>query len=847
MNTLTDFFNYELYPTLYERLDSVFQNMEFERYSGGWRSSHYLNGEKTTGTSYKRDKTYVGKSVPQRIQENGGENLSLVDFWLRCNGKNENLQGAELVEAIRPLCSLLGVYLPETDTAEYRAYKEKQEKRERLLADMKAALFSPEGADVLSYLKETRGYSEEDIKAMELGFCSKSIAEKLGDEAPYGAGSTWTLAIPYRSGGRILGFKIRTLADVKDKYRNTRTLPKKASLFGLTGLILTGNGEKDRDLTIVEGELDALRAKVRGVENIVASAGLEISEEALLEAKRRGVKRVTVLADTEETPEYAREKALQKGEDPEKAAKKAEERIAENRKKRKTAVRKIAEAGLLPLVAELPQGEKGAKTDVDSFLNGHSKDELQKIIDEAATGARYLFNDIYRRAVERQGGAATITDKAYNDYKEETLALINDTTVVSPVDRDIILSLFAQSTNGAGITKEALQAEADARKQKADLKRQEERTNELIKRASSLAADGRIEESLRLLADEAPKVRKISKETEFSSLLVTPTAEDLQNRLRQRPEGIRTDYIFSTGGREERLLLPAGAITLIACPPSHGKSTFLRNLAIQVSGNSEEGTVLYFTFEEDEKSTVYELVNTYVAEELTRPTRDYNNLTTIAEYYHSGSTQYMKEGVRDTFKRKEAAFRKNYIESGRLRIYDVDFKSNELIDFIRFIAKLQKIKAVFVDYVQLLYKAGNSLRRNEELKEIAKDLRQTAKELTLPIILAAQLNREAKSPTEMHSQNIADSADLEREANKVILLWNSAFLPLNGSTYDKDKDKIEKGKAIELGQAGKIYAKISKNRGGIPSIDATFNFNGNTGVIEPNAEEDFPDEPKLNF
>ena len=844
MNTLTDFFNYELYPTLYERLDSVFLNMEFERYSKGWRSSHYLNGEKTTGTSYARDKTFVGKDLPQRIQENGGENLSLVDFWLRCNGKSENLQGAELVEAIRPLCSLLGVYLPETDTAEYRAYKEKQEKRERLLSKMKAALFSPEGKEVLSYLTG-RGLSEEEVKAMELGFCSKSIAELLGDEAPYGAGSTWTLAIPYRSGGRILGFKLRTLADVKDKYRNSVGLPKKASLFGLTGLILTGNGEKDRDLTIVEGELDALRAKVRGVENIVAAAGLEISEEALLEAKRRGVKRVTVLTDTEKTPEYARAKALQKGEDPEKAAKKAEESIQNNRKKIEKAVRLIAEAGLLPLVAGLPQGEGGAKEDVFSFLNGHGKDELQKIIDEAATGARYLFNDIYRRAVERQGGAATITDKAYNDYKEETLALINDSTVVSPVDRDIILSLFAQSTNGAGITKEALQAEADARKQKADLKRQEKRTEELLKRASSLAADGRIDESLRLLADEAPKVRKISKETEFSSLLSTPTAEDLRNRLRQRPEGIRTNYIFSTGGREERLLLPAGAITLIACPPSHGKSTFLRNLAIQVSGNSEEGTVLYYTFEEDLESTIVELVNTYVGEELTRQTKDYNNLTTIAEYYRTGSTQYMKEGARETFKRKESSFIKNYIESGRLRIYDFDYTSNELIDSIRFIAKSQKIKAVFVDYVQLLYKAGNSLRRNEELKEIAKDLRQTAKDLTLPIILAAQLNREAKSPTEMHSQNIADSADLEREANKVILLWNSAFVPLNGSTYDSEK--IEKGKRLDMGQAGRIYAKISKNRGGIPSIDATFNFNGNTGVIEPNAEEDFPDEPKLNF
>jgi len=136
--------------------------------------------------------------------------------------------------------------------------------------------------------------------------------------------------------------------------------------------------------------------------------------------------------------------------------------------------------------------------------------------------------------------------------------------VVSPVDKDIILGLFSRSTPGAGITKEALQAEADARKQLADAKVQEKRTKELLEKASNLAANGQVEESLRLLAERVPEVSRIAKDTEYASLLVTPTAESIREKLRVRPEGITTDYVFSAGGKEERMLLPAGAITLIA-------------------------------------------------------------------------------------------------------------------------------------------------------------------------------------------------------------------------------------------------------------------------------------------
>lgn len=815
MNTITDFINYELYPALWNSLDRAFPSMGFVQRGGDWQSPKKLNGD--TSSPYRVDKTVVTRRKPNRVLEQGGESLSLIDFYLQSTGRSTNTKGAELIEALRSLCTSIGLTLPEGDSEEFKAYQERQEKLERVASTMQRELFTTAGADTLRYLTDVRGYSVEDIKAMGLGYCSTSTAKEL-EGAPYGAGTTYTLAIPYRSGGRILGFKLRTIEEtVKPKYKNTEGLPKKASLFGLTPLKLTGNGEKDRDITIVEGELDALRAQIRGVENIVASAGLDVGEEALEEAKRRGVKRVTILVDVEENTES------QKAKD----------------KKIEKAIRAIRKVGLTAMVAELPEGAQGEKVDVDNYLNNHTAEDLQKVINGAMTGANYLFNAIFSVAIEAQNGAP-ILDKPLNDFKESVIALMNDTELCTPFDRDVLASRYQRATNDT-ITKEAMQAEADARKIIADKNRQEAETKELLKKASNLADTGRVEDSLRLLTDKATEIRKIAKETEYSSLLSLPTVEGIKDKLRTRPQGIETGYVFSTGGREERLTLPAGALTLVAAPTSHGKSTFLRNLALQTAQDNTEGAVLYFSFEEDMESTIVELVNTYVGETLTHPSRDYNNLTTITEYYRTGSVKYMKVGAEPTFRKMEAEFMRDYIEQGKLRIFDKDFSSNELVEVINYMAKNITVKAVFIDYVQLLYKQGNRLQRNEELKEIAKDLRQTAKALKLPIILAAQLNREAKSPSEMHSQNIADSADLEREANKVLLLWNTSFTQTNGSSYNPTS--IEAIKRPELGTAGHIYAKLSKNRGGIPSIDALFSFDGNTGKIEPNYNEAEEYEP----
>ena len=99
MNTLTDFIQYELYPALWERMDSAFPELEFRRKGGDWHSSHYLNGETTS--PYREDKTVVTKRKPHLIHEQGGETFSLVDYQLKRMGYAPGAKGAELVEGVQ--------------------------------------------------------------------------------------------------------------------------------------------------------------------------------------------------------------------------------------------------------------------------------------------------------------------------------------------------------------------------------------------------------------------------------------------------------------------------------------------------------------------------------------------------------------------------------------------------------------------------------------------------------------------------------------------------------------------------------------------------------------------------
>lgn len=342
---------------------------------------------------------------------------------------------------------------------------------------------------------------------------------------------------------------------------------------------------------------------------------------------------------------------------------------------------------------------------------------------------------------------------------------------------------------------------------------------------------------------------------------------DIQEEVSRKKEGIKTGYTFSNSqGREEKLVLSPG-LTLICGKSSHGKSRFLQNLSLQILEDlrtrGEEGVVLFFAFEEDYPEVLLQFANIYTK---TPGISQYgtSNTEVLRDYFKTGSlnkspdasphkTQEENRRIRE--RRGEILSRlerfREIQTSGKLRIYyspDLQIRGErtplereDLSGVLEYLSSQMKVKAVFLDYVQAIYKDGYRKDRREELREICKELNDLSKKLGTPFILSAQLNRETPNPSSMSGDNIADSADITRYSDTILCLWNSAFINdvKNKETYLESKDyKLLQSRGFNLGEGGKLYCILTKNRGATPYIDAVLDFVGETGEIPTN--DDLP-------
>lgn len=828
MTQLSDFLDETLYPAMYDELSNVFPEMSFKKKStgGGWRSHLKLDGSATS----RSDKTVVNARIPHRAYEQGGESVSLIDLYMKKNGIDT------FIKAVEEIAGKLGKQLPQMEnSAEYDAYLRKVEELEKAASAMQASLRTEAGKAVLSYLTDVRGYGEDFIEWAGFGYISPETAARIrplfsykgndGQERNHfnGAiGTAYQLAIPYRSGGRLRGFVFRNIDESRLPSKEGRTASKYVDafisrkdsknyhLFGLTGMRLRSSSN---DITIVEGELDALRAQFAGVENVVAASGNNLAADQLEEAKRKGVRRVTILLDRDETEQGRRN----------------------TREKVKRAVSAIRACGLRPFVASFGDGE--GKMDVDAFLRDHTGEELKQIINGAVFGALAILLKIEFDAV----GRGEATSKNIDEMKAQAYELANDRKLCDGMERDLIIGRLSETltyVTGIEVSKESIEQEADDAMRDIDERMALREYASAFRDASRMASDGDVAGAMELIRKTEREIGAAGRERDFARDMALPTEESIMEEFAEAPTGVETSLTFGQGNSEQRFIMPSGALTFICGQPSHGKSRLLENLALQIAKDADDETVLYYSYEEDARSVKMQLMNIYAAMRLSQ-----NNMNTLKSYYKTGSTEYFSRDFKEhhftQFKQKEKDFLR-LLKSGRLRVFHRNLDGTELTEHIRYFHRNTRVKAVFIDYVQLIHKKGSRLQRKDEIKEICEELMEVAVETGLPIVLAAQLNRSTKSPLEMTVQNIAEASDIEQSANVVMLIWNSVVKPLPESTayYTgkepkrlTDEAKRLEGMGFHIGQPGKIYAILSKNRAGERNIDTVLDFDGNTGVI----------------
>ena len=796
MSNITDWIKYELYPTLFESIDTALPEFSFKRRGRNWISSNRLKITGEEGDSI--GKVYVWETAPGFIKDFTRETSSIVDYVIKRDG-------VEFIQAVKTLADVVGLQLPkgEFNQESYQRYKDQATLLEDCNSYFIYCLENSTGADEVRAYLSSRGYSDEDVKAMELGYIpdqdklfkyllNKGYSQSLINEVVKlnkGIGSTHRLTIPYRSGGSVKGFKFRTVGDATPKYLNSTGLDRLGGFFNLSGI------KGDKDVVIVEGELDSLSATAKGVDNIVATGGSSIAPEQVKDAIKRGAKSFTLCLDTEPGKEE------------------------ETAKRITSAMEVILGEGVNRVYIVTLPDLGGGKTDPDSIIRESGVDSFKQAIREALPYYEYKLQETlnkYGKIEEERGLQPKDIDRLLEEVVK-TASQIPDAT-----DRDRYKKLFTslEAIKGLGISEESLSITVDRLTSTRDKEAQAKEFKKLLSEATQLQDKGETDKALELLDSKVKEVKLKDKATEFSSLMIPIKENELKERQANKPESLNSGYTI--GG--EPLLLPSGAISVFTAPTSHGKTTFLINLALNVATASPDKETYLFSYEEDGDSILINTLNTYLDEEISS-----NNRRTLKSYFTTGSTEYIKSQSKDDFTSTKDKFFRELIETRRLNIHYSSYNSDTLIEAIRYLHKHAKPGAIFIDYIQLLNLPEGKYKtysRQEEIKEICIALKDVAVETGLPIILGAQFNREVVNQLRIHATKIGEAGDIERIANLIVGFWNNNFKPL-----------ATEGELNEINNKGAttpdtLYTTILKNRGGRVGLEEILSFNGNTGKIK---------------
>lgn len=805
MSDTCDLLRNTIYPAIFDRADAAFPELRFTRRGNDWYSPLKMDG--TDPKAARQDKTIITARLPSRLYEQGGKNVSFWDYVARREGL------ANSQDILKRLAELAGATLPSLDPEALKHIE-----RQRRTGNLWAAIASYcqwclQNTDSLDAVKVReylggRGYQPEHIEAMGLGFMPSraKLFEYLGEDYageeleaikrqltqgssgnPYGAswgiGETHKLIIPYTASGRIIGIVARTTTGDKPKY-----LYPSGQGWRRPELFLLNAIRGDKDLIITEGFFDALGASVvAGIENVVALGDTGLNKERIEEAVRRGARKITLCLDNDGGGAGGTEKALRE--------------------------MRIHAPDLPVYVALLPEGK-----DPDDVIKEQGPDALKKAIAEAVPGWKYREQAIINEYANRSKVSGGLTRKDEDAILEELIA--EAATIQSPIDRDGFRGEALKDLRDAGlshITEESFQKATEAIRQREREAKRDKDARALWADGKRLIDEGKTGDALKLLSEGARELQ--ARGADYSGLLLTLKESDIQEAIKRQPDSLKSGYNIGA----DELLFPAGALSILAAPTSHGKSALLLNVLLNAAKEYAGKTFHFFSYEESREAVLIRALNNYADMLLSK-----NNRRTIRSYYR-GDEAFGE--VPADFLTKKASFFRELIEPGRVNIHYSFYTGPELLEAIRYLKDHGNAGGIFIDYMQLLNKPGAGNSRQEELKEICLDLKNIAIETGLPIILAAQFNREVTSPLKLFLQNIGEAGDIERAANLVLGIWNGNFKPEIGKTSEvKDLVKLGFDEGTLL-KEGKLFIEILKNRDGEAGTNDFLSFNGNTGTV----------------
>jgi replicative DNA helicase len=247
-----------------------------------------------------------------------------------------------------------------------------------------------------------------------------------------------------------------------------------------------------------------------------------------------------------------------------------------------------------------------------------------------------------------------------------------------------------------------------------------------------------------------------------------------------------------------------GEFSVIAARPSQGKTS----LALQMASNcASQGYTTYF-------ATL----------EMSRQELAHKRLASLSgvSYHHVRTGKISREDQRRI---ADAAVR-----DGAAEMFLHDCTELRPSD-IQTAARRTKANIVFVDYLQIITPPDKRKQRYEQVGDVSKELKQIARRLCIPVVVCAQIGRQAEKDKDPRPRlhHLRESGNIENDCDIAALLWR----PEGG---------IEGAKGTEyVGQKWAAELAVAKNRKGKTPV-VRLNWDG-----ERNMFSDFEDSPKTEF
>ena len=657
---------------------------------------------------------------------------------------------------------------------------------------VEALRLNPQG-DAARYLTETRGLAidkhfgeltPQSIQRAVEGLKMRGKSYNPDDLAALGltenrARQGYNLAIPYYRNGQVVGFLFR---DVTGQASNKYMFSTGLSRGGYCDNLAIGE-----PAVFVEGEIDAVRLTQAGVKNVVAMGNAQMSEATARLLKARNVTQITYVPDYEfDADGHQKTEIIKRAVDAFLSAKVDDEPVVSNL-----------------YVAELyaPDGADlhGLKIDADSFGKTNGAEALAGVVELAAPWWSWELDELLRWAKREQ---AERGDVNIGTFQGKFDALYSKCT--NPYERERIKQDVGQGENRAvfeafGVTPQAL-ADRDAWKRERDY-------NDRV-RAATANLNAAVEkganpaEIRKIVADLADAQATNTRDTWDKQLV--ETFDDELRAIREQPDTLKTKWELGNVARSdngttkyyhyENIEFWPADITVFCAPTSHGKTMILFQSVLDLLRTTDK-TYLYVSCEENKRQLLERALNV----SLDVPTTP-DGKTSTGEYCFKTGTR--KRTIKAVIKGDPAPQEYNPFMGGsehydalaasirrhlanyetnirpRLKMVHTDDTAEAITSNVtRVVGDLRaqgvEVGAVFVDYMQLLTSENKTFSRHDELKDVCKALHGCASTLDIPVVIAAQLNRQvlADGLDKITVANIGEGADIERIAHDIYLVW----------------------------------------------------------------------------